>query len=186
MGLLRLAAKYGDAILEEKIADHISVTAMHDGWKDVTFVDALNMAVPIGEFDPNRDWPDPSPDENQPKMLEWLIKARSAQEKLDHGFSYSKYPWGRGEVVRYNTVVTFVLAAAMDAYLKRKEGPNAHLWDMVTEEVYRPIGIFHTPMMHTIEPDGSRGLPLLGFGLTQRYGSEAAFYLPAITITTLV
>jgi hypothetical protein len=132
----------------------------------VTFADALNMAVPIGELGPERDRPDPSPDENQPRMIEWLIKARSAQEKLEHGFSYGRYPWGRGEVVRYNTVVTFALAAAMDAYLKRKEGPNAYLWDMVTEEVYRPIGIFHAPMMHTIEPDGSRGVPLLGFGLT--------------------
>ncbi|NJN36703.1 MAG: hypothetical protein HC794_06135 [Nitrospiraceae bacterium] len=166
VALLRLAAKYGDGILEEKITDHVRVTATHDGWKDVTFADALNMAVPIGEVGPHRDWPDPFADENQPKMLDWLIKARSAQEKLERGFSYGKYPWGRGEVVRYNTVVTFVLAAAMDAYLKRKEGPNAHLWDMVTEEVYRPIGIFHTPMMHTIEPDGSRGVPLLGFGLT--------------------
>ena len=79
-------------------------------------------------------------------------------------FGYGRYPWERGEVVRYNTAVTFALAAAMDAYLKRKEGPSAHLWDMVADEVYRPIGILHAPMMHTIEPDGSRGIPLLGFG----------------------
>lgn len=166
VALLRLAAKYGDSILEEKIADYVHVSATHDGWKDVTFADALNMAVPVGDIGPHRDWPDPAPDENQPKMMEWLIKARSTQEKLERGFAYGKYPWGRGEVVRYNTIVTFVLAAAMDAYLKHKEGPNAHLWDMVTEEVYRPIGIFHTPMMHTIEADGRRGVPLLGFGLT--------------------
>ncbi len=29
----------------------------------------------------------------------------------------------------------------------------------------RPIGIFHAPMRHTYEEDGSRGIPLLGFGL---------------------
>jgi CubicO group peptidase (beta-lactamase class C family) len=166
VALLRLAAKYGDGVFEEKIADHIGVTATHDGWKDVTFADALSMAVPIGEVGPRRDWPDPAPDENQPKMLAWLIKARTAQEKLDHGFSYGRYPWERGEVVRYNTIVTLTLAAAMDAYLKRKEGPNAHLWDMVADEVYRPIGLLHAPKMHTVEPDGDRGIPLLGFGLT--------------------
>jgi hypothetical protein len=99
-------------------------------------------------------------------MLAWLIKAHTAQEKLDHGFNYARYSWERGEVVRYNTIVTFTLAAAMDAYLKRKEEPNAHLWDMVVNEVYRPIGILHAPMMHTVEPDGSRGIPILGFGLT--------------------
>jgi hypothetical protein len=166
VALLRLAAKYGDGVFEEKIADHVRVTATHDGWKDVTFADALSMAVPIGDIGPRRDWPDPAPDENQPKMLAWLIKARTAQEKLDHGFNYGRYSWERGEVVRYNTIVTFTLAAAMDAYLKRKEGPNAHLWDMVTDEVYRPIGILHAPMMHTIEPDGNRGIPILGYGLT--------------------
>jgi len=166
VALLRLAAKYGDAVFEEKIVDHVRVTATHDGWKDVTFADALSMAVPIGDIGPRRDWPDPAPDENQPKMVAWLIKARTAQEKLDHGFNYGRYPWERGEVVRYNTIVTFTLAAAMDAYLKRKEGPNADLWNMVTDEVYRPIGILHAPMMHTVEPDDSRGIPILGFGLT--------------------
>jgi hypothetical protein len=164
--LLRLAAKYGDGVFEEKIADHVRITATHDGWKDVTFADALSMTVPIGDIGPRRDWPDPAPDENQPKFIAWMIKARTAQEKLDHGFSYGRYPWERGEVVRYNTTVTFTLAAAMDAYLKRKEGPNANLWDMVTDEVYRPIGILHAPMMHTVEPDGNRGIPILGFGLT--------------------
>jgi hypothetical protein len=69
------------------------------------------------------------------------IRARTAQEKLDHGFGYGRYPWERGEVVRYNTAVTFTLASAMDTYLKRKEGPNAYLWDMVVDEVYGPIGI---------------------------------------------
>jgi hypothetical protein len=54
----------------------------------------------------------------------------------------------------------------MDAFLKQKEGPNAHLWDMVVNEVYRPIGIFHAPTMHTIESGGRRGIPILGFGLT--------------------
>ena len=166
VALLRLATKYGDGVFEEKIADYVRVTATHDGWKDVTFADALSMAVPIGDIGPRRDWPDPAPDENQPKMLAWLIKARTAQEKLDHGFNYGRYSWERGEVVRYNTIVTFTLAAAMDAYLKRKEGPNAHLWDMVADEVYRPIGILHAPMMHTVESDGNRGIPILGYGLT--------------------
>jgi hypothetical protein len=166
VALLRLAAKYGDDVFEEKIADYVRITAAHDGWEGVTFADALNMAVPIGDIGPRRDWPDPAPDENQPKFIGWMIKSRTAQEKLDYGFSYGKYPWGRGEVVRYNTIVTFTLAAAMDAYLKRKEGPNAQLWDMVLDEVYRPIGILHAPMLHTVEPDGSRGIPILGFGLT--------------------
>ena len=165
IALLRLAAKYGDGVFDLKIADYVSVTATHDGWQDVTFADALSMAVPIGDTGPRRDWPDPQPDENKPKFFRWM-EAGAAREKLDRGFTYGKYPWARGEVVRYNTAVTFTLAAAMDAFLKQKAGPHAHLWEMVVDEVYRPIGIFHAPTMHTLEADGSRGIPLLGYGLT--------------------
>ncbi|MGH7672293.1 MAG: hypothetical protein ACREMC_05295 [Gemmatimonadales bacterium] len=57
-----------------------------------------------------------------------------------------------------------MLAAAMDAYLKRREGPNAHLWDMVAREVLEPIGAFHVPTLHTLERDGGRGVPHLSYG----------------------
>src|SRR6266581_955437 len=165
VALLRLAAKYGDGVFDAKIADYVAVTATHDGWKDVTFADALSMVVPVGDAGPRRDWPQTDPDDNTPKFFDWM-RRRTAREKLDVGFTFGKYPWARGEVVRYSTAVTFTLAAAMDAFLKRQEGPTAHLWDMVVDEVYRPIGIVHAPTMHTREPDGSRGLPILGFGLT--------------------
>jgi hypothetical protein len=164
VALLRLAAKYGAGVFDLKIADYVRVTATHDGWKDVTFADALSMTVPIGDVAPRRDSQPPGADDFAPKFFRWIVK-RSAQEKLDQGFAFGRYAWPRGEVVRYNTTVTFTLAAAMDAYLKQREGPNAHLWDMVVDEVYRPIGIFHAPMPHTVEPDGRRGIPILGFGL---------------------
>ena len=53
----------------------------------------------------------------------------------------------------------------MDSFLKKKEGPKAYLWDMVVNEVLRPIGIFHAPILHTYEEDGGRGVPVLGYGL---------------------
>jgi len=164
VALLRLAQKYGDAVFDAKIKDYVTVTASHDGWEQVTFADLLGMAAGIGELSPQRQPNDPAADENKPRMFAWMAK-RSAKEKLDAGFAYPKYPWAPGEVFRYNSVHTFILAAAMDAYLKRHAGPNAQLWDMVVREVFEPIGIFHAPMMHTLEPDGSRGIPLLAYGL---------------------
>jgi CubicO group peptidase (beta-lactamase class C family) len=164
VALLRLAQKYGDEVFDLKIKDYVTVTAAHDGWERITFGDALNMAIGIGDLAPQREPNDPLADENKPKMSKW-IRARTAKEKLDIGFSYDKYPWGSGEVFRYNSTHTFVLAAAMDSFLKRRAGPNAHLWNMVVTEVFHPIGILHTPMMHTLETDGGRGIPLLAFGL---------------------
>jgi len=111
-------------------------------------------------------WPTPiSADEDKPKMIQQLLKARTTKEILDVSFSYGKYPWGPREVLRYNSTHTFVLAAAMDSFLKRQAGPQAHLWDMGLTEVFQPIGIFHAPTMHTQEQDGGRGIPLLAYGL---------------------
>jgi CubicO group peptidase (beta-lactamase class C family) len=64
---------------------------------------------------------------------------------------------------------SFILAAAMDSFLKSREGRQAHLWDMVVEEVLRPIGIYAAPMLHTREPDGDRGIPIFGEGIFPTY-----------------
>lgn len=163
VALLRLAQKYGAAVLAEKLVDHLPPGIAHAGWDGVTFADALNMATGIGDEGRERDGSIYA-DENRPKMGRWM-GLKTAKEKLALALGYGTYPWGRGAVLRYNSTQTFVLAAAMDAYLKRREGPTAHLWDMVRSEVFRPIGIMHAPKMHTIEADGGRGVPLLGYGL---------------------
>src|SRR6185436_8949550 len=63
VALLRLAAKYGDGVFDEKISDYVRVTATHDGWKDVTFADALSMVVPIGDANQIRESPAPTMDD---------------------------------------------------------------------------------------------------------------------------
>lgn len=164
IALFRLAETYGDRVLDLKIADYVAVTATHDGWDRVTFADALNMATGIGDLAPDRQTLAATADENQPRMFEWL-RARTAAAKLAVSFAYGRYAWGPGEVFRYNSTHTFVLAAAMQSFLEGKVGPSARLWDMVVDEVFRPIGIVHAPMMHTVETDGRRGLPIMAFGL---------------------
>ena len=164
VALLRLAQKYGDAVFDAKIADYVTVTASHDGWKDVTFADVLGMATGIGEASPRREPNDAFADENKPRFFRAFAKP-SLAEKLAVAFEYPAYPWRRGEVFRYNSTQPFVLAAAMDAFLKRREGPSASLWDMLVREVFEPVGAFHVPSLRTIEPDGSAGVPLLSYGL---------------------
>ena len=100
-------------------------------------------------------------------MVRW-VRLKSAREKIQGALDYGTYPWGPGAVLRYNSTQTFLLAVAMDAYLKRREGPGVHLWDMVRREVFQPIGIAHAPKLHTIEADGSRGIPLLGYDVGPR------------------
>ena len=164
IAMLRLAEKYGVQVFDLKIADYVTVTASHQGWDAVTFGDALNMATGVGDGPPDQGTGMMTVDDEIPKFFDFS-NAKSAQEKLKIAFSYGKYPWGPGEVARYNSSTTFILSAAMEGFLKSKEGPEADTWDMVTKEVLQPIGIQDIPIMRTIEPDGSRGLPLYFIGL---------------------
>lgn len=162
--LLRLAQKYGDDVFTLKLRDYLTITAQHSGWNEVRFIDLLDMATGIGSANPDRNALDPLADENAVTLGAWSSRATEGS-KLAAVFEQGDYAWGPGEVFRYNTTHTFVLAAAMQEFLVRQEGPQARLWDLMMREVYEPIGIRHFPMMHTRELDGSRGIPLMGIGL---------------------
>ena len=159
LAMLRLSQKYGDEVFDLKIKDYVTVTAKHDGWSDVTFGDALNMATGIGDAPVEFK----TVFENIPPYSLFSGQLTSAQ-KLATAFTSANYPWGPGEKFRYRDMDTFMLAAAMGNFLRSQEGETANLWDMVIEEVLRPIGLMHAPMIHTIEPDGSRGVPILNEG----------------------
>ena len=165
LALLSLAQKYGPGVFDLKIVDYLDVTADHDGWNDVTFRDAINMATGIGEMAPNRISTTYDIQDDQVLYSEEIANAATVRGKLDIIFLVGNYEWGPGEVVRYVSMQTFVLAAAMDAYLKSVEGPDFNLWDRVIEEVLLPIGVQHAPLWHTLELDGARGVPMMRFGV---------------------
>ncbi len=163
MLLMWLTQKYGVAILDEHITDYLSIASTHSAWDKVTLRHLINMSSGIGELgtDPSNDI---FSDEANIKTGTWT-RALSKDEKLAISNSYSYYPWEPGEVLRYRTVDTFTLAAAMDAIVKQREGSDVNLWDLYTQEVLNPIGITVLPAIHTIEENGARGVPLLGTGL---------------------
>jgi CubicO group peptidase (beta-lactamase class C family) len=162
--LLRLAQLFGDSVYDLKIADYLIVTALHNGWDEVTFGDVLNMAAGIGDEGRALNSGDIFADENGPKMEQWIAK-NTEQEKLDITFTYGNYDWGPGVEFRYNSALTFVLAAALDNYYKSVAGEQANLWQMMVEDVYHKIGIQHVPMLRTIEPNGEQGIAELFHGL---------------------
>ncbi len=161
LSLLWLAERYGPSVLDLEIADYVDVTADHNGWTGVTFRDAINMTTGAGSLKP-----DPTVEHyaESDASLAAFGNAPDARAKLDVVFAEGDYAWGPGERVRYNSMHAFVLAAAMDAYLKSVEGPDAHLWQRVSDEVLAPIGVHHAPLMHSREADGSRGIPIMGWG----------------------
>ncbi len=53
----------------------------------------------------------------------------------------------------------------MEAFLRKKEGPDADLWRLLTRDVFAPLGIDLLPVKRTIEPNGKPGTPMLAAGM---------------------
>ena len=159
---LRLARRYGRGVLDERVADHLDVTADHDGWDDVRFRDVLNMATGVGEGS-TRTEPNSTGDGYLIGYDDWYT-AITRDARIRQVFRASNHPWGPGEVVRYRDQDAFLIGAAMDAYLKHRAGPAADLWEMLEDEVYRPIGVPHAPTNRLVEADGSLTLPQMSQG----------------------
>ena len=169
--LMRMAQKYGYEILDYKIVDYLNVNADHDGWKDVTFRNVFSMATGIGtgshNVNPNYigvgDASRPANNAGFDDYMAWYF-APSLEDKLNEIYKISSYPWGPGEHARYRDRDIFIGAAALEALFREKEGDDADLWQMMVEEVYRPIGIHHISMTHTRESN-ERGTPILAWGI---------------------
>lgn len=164
ISMLRLAQKYGDWVYELKLRDYLDIDPPHDGWDDVTFGDALNMASGLGgtHFDANPN--DMYADYTFGGSYDEWYRARSEAEKVEMLDKVGNYPWGPGLVARYRDRDMFALGVAMDNFLKSMEGDDADIWRMVADEVFEPIGIHHAPMGRTFESDGAPGQPIMAWG----------------------
>ena len=162
--LLRLAEKYGEQVFDLFVTDYLNVTANHSGWNGVTFGHLLNMVAGIGDRFPDAGAQVTFADENDESSSTWTATWNpiSRNQKLAAAFRYGDYPWAPGQIMRYNTAHTFILGAALHSFYESMEGPGANVWQMMQEEVYRPIGL---NVMPTIQTTGADPIPIYGFGL---------------------
>jgi CubicO group peptidase (beta-lactamase class C family) len=159
LALARLAQVYGPYVLNLKIGDYVD--GLHPGYDAVRFIDAANMATGMG----GSGSPSTVPNDGQSGYVDetyddWYNAAKSAAEKIEAIVrDTGSYPWEPGVVFRYRDRDHHLLGMAADRFLKSVRGPEADIWEMLGKEVFRPIGIYHAPIVRTVESDGSRGLP---------------------------
>ena len=91
--------------------------------------------------------------------------ARTVSDKVQEIAAYNNYPWGPGEVMRYKSSDTVLLAIAMDRLLRSREGENYGLIEMVESEIYRPLGIGRIPTIMMDDGPNRRGVPQYGWGM---------------------
>jgi len=161
--LLRLAQKYGPSVFAERIADFVPQAAALPGWANIRFDDAANMATGVGNGSLTRN-PNMILDGGLENYAPWY-EARTKEEKIQATLiGATPFPWGPGQVARYRDQDMFMLGIAMDNYVKKKEGAATSVWNMLSKEVFEPIGIHDAPINKTLEPAVREGPPLMAFG----------------------
>lgn len=152
LALFYLAERYGEGIFDARISDYVPALADHPAWQGVTFAHTLNMATGT------------EGSESAEHLLNILVLARTAAEGINNIATLGDYPAAPGERFNYASTNLFVLSHALQNYVEEKEGPGVYYWDLVHENVLVPIGAEHFTLRHTLESDGSRGIPILAYG----------------------
>ncbi len=165
LALAWLSQVYGPYVLNLKIGDY--VRGLHPGYDDVRFIDAANMATGMGGTGDMTTSPnDGGSGYVDDAYDDWYNGAKSAAEKIEFiNRDTGPYPWGPGVIYRYRDRDYHLLGTAIDGFLKIMRGPEANVWDILEDEVFLPIGIYHAPIVRTVEPDGSKGSPWFHAGL---------------------
>lgn len=151
LAMFYAAQRYGESVFDELITVHVAALSNHPGWQGVTFENVLDMATGTSGGDSGNN-------------ILPFIEARSAGEKLEAISALPDAPPPPGRVFNYASTNTFVLSYALNEYVKSREGPEADYWEMVREEVLRPLGIPHLPLVRTLEEGGRLGVPIMGWG----------------------
>lgn len=163
VAMLRLAEKFGPEVFDEKLTDYITEAKGMPGWDDVTFGDMLNMASGMG-WGPQEEKPYQVSDPFGDPYYVWY-EAKTVEGKIDATLkATSPYPWGPGKVVRYRDDDMFLLGEAMSRFVEAKGEPYSNIWELVSREVYEPIGIYYAPINRTIEADPKDDQPLMAYG----------------------
>jgi CubicO group peptidase (beta-lactamase class C family) len=163
LALLRLAQVYGPFVLALRIGDYVN--GLHPKYQRVRFLDAANMASGFGGTGTCKTHPNDPEDGYLEADYDGWYTATSQEEKIAHmAKNLGPYPWEPGTVMRYRDQDFYLLGVAIDRFLKSMRGMQADAWEMLTTEVFAPMGIPHAPVARTREVHGRRGVALFNAG----------------------
>lgn len=152
LALMYFEERYKEDVFNEQITDYVPALATREGWQGVTFSQTLNMVTgTVGGEDAQR-------------LFKPLISAETAEEAIYNIAALGDAPELPGQKFNYASTNLFVLSYALQQYVEKKEGKKVNYWDLVQENVLIPIGAEYFSLLHTIETDESRAIPILAYG----------------------
>jgi len=158
VALMRLGQLHGTGVYRELIKNFIPETSLGGNWDATTFNNASDMATGNYNLDAYEA------DEDSPTMDKFLVD-EGYHAKLVDVFAFNKKHAPPGTKWVYQSSATFLLTQAMNAYLKQKTGQNKDIFDLVRDDVYKPLHL-SAGGLTTIRTDNSAaGAPSGYYGL---------------------
>lgn len=158
VALMRLGQLYGPGVYHHRIKDFIPAHYMGGTWDATTFNHALDMAT--GNY--NSD--EYEADENSPAMDGFIVD-ESYPAKLADSLAFQQHYATPGTQWVYQSSATFLATQAMNAFLKQQQGKGADIFDLVRDDVFKPLRV-SAGGLTTIRTDNSpTGAPAGYYGL---------------------
>jgi Beta-lactamase len=158
VALMRLGQLYGPKVYGERVKDHVRQPIIQGNWEATTFNNVSDMASG------NYNLPGYEADEDSPATDTFLIE-EGRDAKLVDAFAFSQNVASPGTRWVYQSAATYILTQAMNDYLKTRRGPDADIFDLVRDDVFKPLHL-SAGALTTIRTDNSPdGAPTGYYGL---------------------
>ena len=158
IALMRLGQLYGPGAYNLKIKDFVPPGPGEGNWEQTTFGNTSDMAT--GNFNSDAY----EADEDSPVNDTFLID-ESLESKTRDAFAFHKQQAAPGTIWVYQSAATFLLTQAMNAYLHQQQGPKADIFNLVRDDVYRPLHMSPGFMSTIRTGDSPQGAPTGYYGL---------------------
>jgi CubicO group peptidase (beta-lactamase class C family) len=159
LAMMRMAQKYGPEVPGLLIKDYVTEAATSPGdWTSVTVNDVLDMAT--GNFQTARNMVD-----EEGRIFAEFFGAEAYADKIRIAFDWQNGSQP-GKTWVYRSSDTFIAVAALQNFLRTKEGEQADLFNFIAREVYQPLGLGPGVMttLRTVDDDW-QGQPVGAMGL---------------------
>lgn len=157
IALMRLGQRYGKTVSDLKIKDYVPETSGSPGnWSNVTFNNTIDMAT--------GNYREPGYMVDEDTFLTPFYVAESYSDRISKALAFPAKQ-SPGQLWIYHTSDTFIVTSAMNNYLVQQQGSGADIFNMVRDEIYKPLHL-SAGALTTVRTDNSTtGTPLGGYGL---------------------
>lgn len=155
VAMMRIGQLYGTGVYSQLIRDNVPEYTQGGDWSTTTFDNGLDMAT--GNFLSSGYMSDENGSENQSFRV-----AVPYTTKIGKAFGLFPHRADPGTIWVYQDVASFITNQAMNGFLQRQQGSGADIFDMVRDQVYKPLHLSQGGLT-TLRTDNSDSGKAVGY-----------------------